>query len=55
MKIKSDFYGTRRLFFHYLDDALREMTNKEKLRAENKMLETKIKEWEMENTYLIGI
>lgn len=31
MKIKSDFYGTRRLFFHYLDDALREMTNKEKL------------------------
>ncbi len=29
-----------------------EMTNKEKLRAENKMLETKIKEWEMENTFL---
>lgn len=28
---RSDFYGTRRLFFHYLDDALREMTNKEKL------------------------
>lgn len=28
-----------------------EMINKEKLRAENKMLETKIKEWEMENTF----
>ena len=23
MKIKSDFYGTRRLFFHYLDTALK--------------------------------
>jgi len=28
------------------------MTNKEKLRAENKMLETKIKELEMENAFL---
>lgn len=32
---RSDFYGTRRLFFHYLDDALREMTNKEKLGSKN--------------------